>query len=152
DRNLVCDRTGPAMSHRTEPPAHGSPSAARSRRLVFAVLLALVACLAVAPIAQATQVKFAVRKLHLGSASGAEDYLYTAGNTVVAQASVDRGRYYRFDVYDPSGAVRQTSACRLAPRNGNVTGGYTLQSTDSLSDATAWRFRLREFASASTCS
>ncbi len=121
----------------------------RSLRLMVAVVFGLIACLALAPIAQA---KFSAKKLHVGTASGAEDYLYTAGNTIVEQASVDRGHYYRFDVYDPSGTVRLTSACRPAPHNGNVTTGYTLQSNDPLSASTAWRFRIREFASTSNCS
>jgi hypothetical protein len=63
--------------------------------------VALAATLAVslfaAPMALA---KFGVKALHLGSRSGAVDYLYTAGNAVVEQGWVDRKHFYRFDVYD----------------------------------------------------
>ena len=76
--------------------------------------VSLVACLLAAPSAMA---KFSLKALRLGSSSGAVDYLYTAGNTVVAQGWVDRHRYYRFDVYDPSGTVRWSSACRPATSN-----------------------------------
>ncbi len=122
--------------------------AGRASRLGLALLLSLALGMVAAPAALG---QFGVKKLRLGSASGAEDYLYTAGNTVVEQGTVDRARYYRFNVYDASGSVRWTSSCRPSPANRTVTGSYTLQSSDPLSDATAWRFRLREFSNASSC-
>ena len=135
------------MSHQPDESARPVTSTKRLR-FGLALLLGLVLCLVAAPMAQA---KFGLKALHLGSNSGAQDYLFTAGNSVVEQAQVDRGRYYRFDVYDPSGTVHQSSACRPAPHNGSVNSSYRLQSGDPLSSATAWRFRVREFASSSAC-
>jgi hypothetical protein len=120
----------------------------RRLRVGLIGLLALASSLALAPAALA---KFGVKALHVGTASGTVDYLYTAGNTVVEQGSADRGRYYHFDVYDPSGTVRWTSACRPATSNGTVSGSYTLRGNDPLSNTTGWRFRLREFSNASSC-
>src|SRR6266852_3489173 len=45
---------------------------------------------------------FGLSKLFQGG-SGLEDYLFTAGNTVVPQASVDSGMYYDIVVTDSSG-------------------------------------------------
>ncbi len=135
------------MSHQPDRSARPATSTKRLR-FGLALALGLVLCLVAAPMAQA---KFTLKALHLGTNSGAQDYLFTAGNTVVEQAQVDRGRYYRFDVYDPSGTVHQSSACRAAPHNGSVTSLYTLQAGDPLSGATAWRYRVREFASSSAC-
>jgi hypothetical protein len=95
--------------------------------------------------------KFGVKALHVGTKSGAVDYLYTAGNTVVEQGFVDRKRYYHFDVSDASGTVRWSSACRPATPSGTVSGSYTVQATDPLSTSNGWRFRLREFSNASSC-
>ena len=122
--------------------------AGRGSRITLAMLLGIAVCLVAAPLAQA---KFTLKQLHLGSISGPQDYLFTAGNTVVEQGTVDRGRYYRFDVYNPSGNDVLTSACRPASRNGNVGGSYILQNTDPLSNTNSWRYRLREFSSASAC-
>jgi hypothetical protein len=94
---------------------------------------------------------FNVQKLRVGSSSGTEDYLYTTGQTVVEQGKVDSARYYRFDVSDPSGGTRFTSSCRPSPSNNVARGSYALQPGDPLSNATAWRFRLREFGTASDC-
>jgi hypothetical protein len=135
------------MSHQLDGSARPATSTKRLR-FGLAVVLGLVVCLVAAPMAQA---KFTLKRLHLGTTSGAADYLFTAGNTVVEQAQVDRGRYYRFDVYDPSGTVHQSSACRAAPHSGTVSSLYTIQAGDSLSTTTAWRFRLREFSSSSAC-
>src|SRR4051812_31120373 len=85
----------------------------------------------------AAQAAMTVSKLRLGSVRGAENYLFTAGDQIVAQGIVDAGTHYRFVVTDPSGAVRATSACRLSPANGSVTNGYLLQSGDPVSASTA---------------
>lgn len=139
------------MSHHTHEPiqAPARPSRrGRACRVVIAVVLGLSASLIAAPVALAG---FGVQKLHLGTVGGSEDYLYTAGNTVASQGSVDPARYYRFDVSDPSGTVHFTSACRPSPAKGVVTASYPIQSSDPLSTTTAWRFRLREFTTASNC-
>src|SRR5437868_3789669 len=49
---------------------------------------------------------FALTKLHLGSATGLEDYVYTVGNKVVPQESVDAGKYYDVVVTDSNGLQR----------------------------------------------
>src|SRR5947209_11312807 len=147
-----------AMSHHTHaicrrPLCAARPQrrmrAGRRARLSLAVFLGLAASLLLAPAALA---KFSVKVIHLGTASGAADYPFTAGDTAVEQATVDRGRYYRFDVYDPSGTAHLTTSCRTSPGNGRAAASYTLQSGDPLSNATAWRFRLREFTSSGACS
>lgn len=138
-------------SHRTNHRAQTSGRAgwAHSALRAFTVsLLGLAISLFAAPAALA---KFGAKALHLGSASGSVDYLYTAGNTVVEQGWADSGRYYRFDVYDASGATRWTSACRPATANGTITGSYTLPSSAPISNTSGWRFRLREFSNASAC-
>src|SRR5436305_7889216 len=137
------------MSHLDQPHKRSrSRFAQQAARLALGGMLSVALGLVAAPGALAA---FSVQKLRLSTKSGAEDYLYTAGNTVVEQATVNSGRYYRFDVYDPSAKVHLTTACRPAPGNGVVTGTYVVQSGDPLSNATAWRFRLREFKNTSTC-
>jgi hypothetical protein len=112
------------------------------------VLLTLGVTCALAPSALA---RFSVKALHVGSAAGAVDYLYTAGNKVVEQGSADRGSWYRFDVYDAAGAAHFHGACSLQSTNGSVSAAYPLQSTDPLSNAGGWRFEFREFSSRSNC-
>src|SRR3954452_16193289 len=97
-------------------------------------------------VAQAATMKLS--KLRLGSATGAENYLFAAGDQVVAQGSVDASRHYRFVVTDPNGTVRATSACRPSPGRGSVTSGYVVQSGDPVSASTAWRVQLQQFVSA----
>jgi hypothetical protein len=93
----------------------------RPVRVGLAVFVCLVVSVLATPIALA---KFSVKKLHVGSVAGAEDYLFTPGNTVVEQATVDRGRYYRFDVYDASGTIRLATACRPSPGSGVTAASY----------------------------
>src|SRR4051795_5616827 len=99
-------------------------------------------------VAQAATMKLS--KLRLGSATGAENYLFAAGDQVVAQGSVDASRHYQFVVTDPSATVRATSACRPSPGRGSVTSGYVVQNGDPVSASTAWRVQLQQFVSA-TC-
>lgn len=139
------------MSHYSHGRIAGSQHASRGThrsRVGLAVLLALAVSLVVAPAALA---KFNVKALHLGSASGAVDYLYTAGNKVVEQGTADRGSWYRFDVYDSSGTAHFHGACSRAATNGAVSAAYPVQSSDPISNATGWRFELREFASKANC-
>src|SRR5215471_12589416 len=99
------------MSHHTHDLSGAPPCASRTGRrlrLGLALLSGLIALLLIAPAALAAQ--FRVKQLHLGGTSGAVDYLFAAGSTVVEQGTVDRAMYYRFDVSDPSGTVRLTTA------------------------------------------
>ena len=89
---------------------------------------------------------FSLAKLRVGSASGSENYVFTAGNTVHAEGSVDSSRSFRFVITDPSGAVQSISACR-ASTGGTVTNLYTVRATDPVSANTAWRYRLEQYTS-----
>src|SRR5919202_1004171 len=90
-----------------------------------------------------------VSRLRTGGASGAEGYLFTAGDTGYARGAADAGKYYRFVVTDPGGATRATSACRPSPKgNGGVSNSYVVAATDPVSTATAWRYQLQQFDAA----
>ena len=87
-------------------------------------------------------------KLRLNGPLGAENYLYTAGDSVFATGSVDPGSYYRFVVTDPSAVAHSTSACAKAQASNAVGGSYAVQVGDAVSTSTAWRFQLQQFAAA----
>src|SRR5437764_14264 len=120
--------------------------ALRSIRTRFALaLLALcVAALAIGAPASAAP-PFGLKKLHLGTSAGSEDYLFTAGNTVTGTGRVDASTYYRFVVADPSSNTRSASLCRPASLSGSVSGSYALGAGDPLSGSNAWQFTLQEF-------
>jgi hypothetical protein len=120
------------------------PSATRStRRLVLLVVTLLLALAAIPGVAFAGT---SISKLRVGGSLGAENYLYTAGDSVFASGTVDSGSYYRFVVSDPSGVARSTSACAAAPASNAVNGSYAVQAGDPVSTSTAWRFQLQQFA------
>src|SRR5215213_1951604 len=115
---------------------------------VFAVGLVAASMLLALGSGVAQAATMTVSKLRLGTATGPENYLFTAGDQVVAQGSVDASRHYRFMVSDPSGTVRATSACRPSPGRGSVSSPYVVQSGDPVSASTAWRDQLQQFGSA----
>src|SRR3954469_12728949 len=94
---------------------------------------------------------FSLKKLHLGTSAGPEDYLYTPGNSVTGTGRVDASTYYRFVVTDPAGTTRSISLCRPATVGGSVSGSYLLGAADPLSGSNAWKFALQEFGN-SLCS
>jgi hypothetical protein len=104
---------------------------------------------------------FGIQKLRLGSTTGLEDYLYTAGNTIVAQGGADKGNFYtRFTVSQPGSVVAgvytpgpavMTTGCVRVPSNGVVTSTYTVKSSDPASGTYPYQFRLDEFTT-SACS
>src|SRR3954452_10569655 len=101
------------------------------------VAIAALLLLAASPADAKRPPSFALKKLTLG-AGGAENYLFTAGNQVNAQATLDTTALsYRFQVFDPSGVIRATTPCALPNRKKNVTGAYTVQTGDPVSGATA---------------
>src|SRR3954471_7312732 len=51
---------------------------------------------------------FGLDKLYLGSLSGPQDYIYTAGNKIVPHGNVDAGKYYDIVVTDASGTRRNS--------------------------------------------
>src|SRR3954452_5693951 len=79
-------------------------------------------------VAQAATMKLS--KLRLGSATGAENYLFAAGDQVAPRGPVAASRHYQCVVTDPSGTARATSVCRPSPGRGSVTSSYVVQSGD----------------------
>src|SRR5947208_1501855 len=124
------------------------------RRLQIRFALALLAVfaggLAVGAPANAAP-PFSLKKLHLGTSAGPEDYLFTRGNTVTGTGRVDASTYYRFVVTDPSPAARSHSLCRPESVDGSVSGWYAIGAADPLSGSSAWKFTLQEFTN-SLCS
>jgi hypothetical protein len=119
-------------------------------RFALALLAICAGALAVGAPAKAAP-PFSLKKLHLGTSAGPEDYLFTRGNTVTATGRVDASTYYRFLVTDPSATTRSTSLCRPASVSGSVSGSYALGAADPLSGSNAWKFTLQEFTN-SLCS
>jgi large repetitive protein len=112
-------------------------------RSLLAVLAALIAFAAVPSSADAAT--FGLTRLRENSSSGAENYIYTDGGTVFAQASIDSGIYYRFTVLDATGAIRAQSSCSQSLVKGTRTYTYAIQPTDPVTTTTAWRFRVEEW-------
>src|SRR4051794_6844236 len=67
-----------------------------------------------APTADAKRApSFALKKLTLGT-GGPENYLFTAGNQVAGQATLDATALsYRFQVSDPNGVPKPPTPCML---------------------------------------
>src|SRR5215213_2943728 len=84
--------------------------------------------------------------LNLNAKTGAENYVFTAGNTIVAQGKVDAadsthlGRSYRFVFTDPAGATKGTTACTPnGAAGGAVSGSYAVQPSDPVSTSATWK-------------
>ena len=114
-----------------------------ARRLVLALLAVLIGLTALPQAAEAAV--FGIQRLRENSATGTENYIYTDGGTVFAQASVDAGIYYRFTVLDATGAIRSQSSCTQSLLKGSRTYKYAIQPTDPVTTTTAWRFRVEEW-------
>ena len=91
---------------------------------------------------------FGVNRLRETNATGAENYLYTDGGVVFAQATVDAGTYYRFSVLDAGGTVRASSSCIQSLLKKGATYKYAIQPTDPVTSANAWRVRVDEWTNA----
>ena len=113
--------------------------------------MAGLACLLALWGASAGAASFGISKLRHGSANGAEDYLYTAGNAIFPDASVDSNRYYRFVIRDSSGAQRGSVPCTSTNSFSSTNNTFTAPSDAPVSTATAWRYTLDEFTN-SSCS
>jgi large repetitive protein len=113
-------------------------------------VLALVAfAIALAAVPQAANAAaFGVNRLRETNATGAENYLYTDGGVVFAQATVDSAAYYRFSVLDAGGTVRSSSSCLQSLLKKGATYKYTIQPTDPVTSANGWRFRVEEWTNA----
>ena len=102
--------------------------------------------------AQATPNVFSFDLLRQGDAQGPENYAFTAGNVIFPQAGVDAGRYYKFAVTDPAGAVRNPSfPCTPAANFATTNNSYTVAAGDPVSTGTTWKYRLNQYNTA-TCS
>src|SRR5215211_1345398 len=135
-------RGSSVRSQRTAPRPCGRKNMKPTSRLVM-ILAVLVAFATVPSIASAG---FSILKLRLGSTLGPENYLFTTGDTVYSSGKLDVGSHYRFVVSDSNAVVRSTSACTPSPSSGGVTGSFTVLSSSPLSNGTAWRYELQQFA------
>ncbi|MEA2428585.1 MAG: hypothetical protein QOF37_2213, partial [Thermoleophilaceae bacterium] len=87
----------------------------------------------------------ALSQLQVGSSAGAEDYMYTAGDGIYGSGTASANRGYRFKVLDSSGTVRGTSSCGIVPAGGAVNWTYNVQTSDPVSNNTAWTYVLAEY-------
>jgi hypothetical protein len=94
---------------------------------------------------------FGISTLRLGSASGPEDYLYTAGDVIFPRASVDANKYYRFVIKDSGGTQQGSVACTSTNSLSATNNTFTVQSDDPVSTGTSWSFTLQQFDN-SSCS
>jgi len=92
-----------------------------------------------------------ISKLRHGSASGAEDYLYTSGNVIFPEAHVDSNMYYRFAVRDSSGVQRGSVPCTSTASFPSTNNTFTVQGDVPTSTGIAWSYTLDEFKN-SSCS
>src|SRR6186997_2172138 len=113
-----------------------------ARRLLLALFACLIAVTALPQAADAAQ--FGVARLRQNTSTGAENYLFTDGGSVFAEATVDP-TYYRFSVISPTGTVRASTACKQSLVKGSKSYTYAIQTTDATTGATAWRVRLDEW-------
>ena len=90
-------------------------------------------------------------------ATGAEDYVYTAGDQIDATGSVSNSKHYRWTVVRSDG-TSQVGPCQAT--SGSTPGGsetetdsYTVSASDPASTATLYTYKLEEFSNAdTTCS
>src|ERR1051326_1069335 len=96
---------------------------------------------------------FGIAKLHIGTSTGAEDYIFTAGDTVVVEYTVDPrdsghpNRSHRIIIKDGSGAVRNVPVC-IANTSGSLFYSYTIQPNDPPSTAADWTATLEQLLTA----
>jgi hypothetical protein len=120
-----------------------TPSISAARRLLLALIVAAIALTCLPQVAEAAP--FGVQKLRQGGSTGPENYVYTDGGTVFAQATVDAGSYYRFTVLDSSGATRVSSNCIQALFKKGANYKYAIQPTDPVTTGNGWRFKVEEW-------
>jgi len=119
---------------------------------LFALLvIALIAALQ-ASAAPAASGVFSLDRLRLGGSSGAEDYVFTAGNVIFPDGGADTGSYYKFVVTDGAATVRNPSfPCTPASGFSSADNTYAVQASDPTSTGTGWKYTLKQYAT-STCS
>ncbi|MDQ3933482.1 MAG: chitobiase/beta-hexosaminidase C-terminal domain-containing protein [Actinomycetota bacterium] len=84
------------------------------------------------------------------AATGAQNYVFKAGDTINASGSVSNSRYYRFTVLRPDGSIAAQQACTRTTStttggSETVTNSYTVQAGDPASTGTLYTYRLQEF-------
>src|SRR2546423_190969 len=99
----------------------------------FAALLTAALLVVLAFAAVPASAAPAMSQLRLGGSGGAENYMYTAGDTIYATGTAAVGRYYRFGVIVPGGSFQATSACAPVPVGGSVNNTYAIQPSDPVS-------------------
>src|SRR3954447_11409657 len=143
----------PTPPSTTADPACTPPRRPASRRLTRMLVFLCILTGGMYAAAPGAYAQFALGKLFLDSKTGSENYLFTSGNTVFAQGTIDAadtkapGRSYQFTFSDASGATRSISACTPtgAVNNAAVWASYTLTSSDPPSTSTNWRVVLRQY-------
>jgi len=94
---------------------------------------------------------FGVSRLRLGSAAGAENYIYTVGDVIYPEGDVDNSKWYRFEVRDASNVLRSSFACTPTSSFSTTNNTYTVQSSDPVSTSADYTFRLTQYNN-NTCS
>ena len=117
------------------------------RRHLFALWFVALVALTAVPAASAA---FSLTRLHLGTAAGPENYVYTTGNTVVPEGGTDAGTFYKFVVTDSSGAARNVFSCTPAADFSITNNSYSVSSADPASGSAAWKYTLQQFSNG-TC-
>jgi hypothetical protein len=78
------------------------------------------------------------------------NYIFTAGNVIRAEGSVDNNKHYRWRIMNASGTNERLTNC-VGPASGDVSDSYTVAADDPLSGNTSWRYELIQFDDALTC-
>ena len=114
------------------------------------VLVALVAIVVTSP-APATPGVFSLDRLRLGSVTGPENYLYTAGNSIYPEGGIDAGAfYYKVVVTDTAGTVRNPAfPCTPSANFTTANNSYNVSPSDPVSNSVYWKFTLQQFANSS---
>jgi hypothetical protein len=119
---------------------------------LFALLVIAIIAALQASAAPAASGVFSLDRLRLGGSTGAEDYVFTAGNVIFPDGGADTGSYYKFVVTDSAGTVRNPSfPCTPASGFSSADNTYALQASDPTSTGTGWKYTLKQYAT-STCS
>ena len=94
---------------------------------------------------------FSLDRLRLGSSSGPENYLFTAGNVVYPEGGVDAGAvYYKVVVTDGAGAIRNPGfPCTPTAAFQSTNNTYTIGANDPVSTSLTWKLTLQQFANSS---
>jgi hypothetical protein len=114
---------------------------------IFALLVIALTAALRASTAPAASGVFSLDRLRLGGSSGAEDYVFTAGNVIFPDGGADTGSYYKFVVTDSGGTVRNPGfPCTPASSFSSTDNTYLVQASDPASTGTGWMYTLKQYA------